>query len=101
VCADPEVLVVAACGFDAERTRQDLPILAAYPGFNRLSCVRSGRVYLVDGNSYFSRPGPRLVDSLEIMAHVLHPDHHPLPTGVPAAQRITAEEMVSSNCYKH
>jgi iron complex transport system substrate-binding protein len=92
VCADPEVLVIACCGFDTERTRKDLPILAGYPGFSDLACVRSGRVYLVDGNAYFSRPGPRLVDSLEILAHLLHPQVHPLPCGLPAAQQLTPED---------
>jgi iron complex transport system substrate-binding protein len=92
VRADPEVLVIACCGFDAERTRQDLPILAAYPGFDGLACVRTSRIYLVDGNAYFSRPGPRLVDSLEILAHALHPGVHPLACELPAAQRLTAEE---------
>jgi iron complex transport system substrate-binding protein len=93
VRADPEVLVIACCGFDTERTRQDLPILAAYPGFNGLSCVRGGRVYLVDGNAYFSRPGPRLVDSLEILAHALHPHVHMLPPRLPAARRLMREEL--------
>jgi len=87
--ANPDVLVIACCGFNVERTRQDLPILAANPGFDDLACVRSGRVYLIDGNSYFSRPGPRLVDGLEILAHALHPQVHPLPGGLPAAQRLT------------
>jgi iron complex transport system substrate-binding protein len=86
---DPEVLVVACCGFDAVRTRQDLPILARYPGYGDLACVRAGRVYLVDGNAYFSRPGPRLVDSLEILAHALHPQIHALPSALPAAQQLT------------
>jgi iron complex transport system substrate-binding protein len=93
VRADPEVLVIACCGFDAKRTRRDLPILAAYPGFDNLACARSARLHLVDGNAYFSRPGPRLVDSLEILAHALHPHDHPLPFGLPAAQRLTAEEL--------
>ncbi|MEM0913458.1 MAG: cobalamin-binding protein [Planctomycetota bacterium] len=90
VQADPEVLAIACCGFDTERTRQDLPILAGYPGFRDLACVRQGRVYLIDGNAYFNRPGPRLVDSLEILAHALHPETHPLPTGLPAAERLDA-----------
>ena len=64
----PDVLFVACCGFDAERTRHDLSTLAARPGFNELACVRSGRVYYSDGSAYFNRPGPRLVDSLEILA---------------------------------
>jgi iron complex transport system substrate-binding protein len=89
VRANPEVMIIACCGFTAERTRQDLPILAAYPDFTELACVRSERVYLVDGNAYFSRPGPRLVDSLEILAHALHPALHPLPRGLPAAQQLT------------
>lgn len=77
--ADPEVLVIACCGMTIQRTLADLPILAAYPGFAELTCVRTERVYVVDGNAYFSRPGPRLVDSLEILAHALHPATHPLP----------------------
>ena len=93
VYADPDVIVIACCGFDVERTRQDLPILAAYPGFDRLACVRSGQVYLMDGNAYFSRPGPRLVDSLEILAHALHPHIHPLPSGLPPAHRLTSQEL--------
>jgi iron complex transport system substrate-binding protein len=81
----PEVLVVACCGFGVERTLQDLPILLGYPGWAGLPCAKAGRVYVVDGSAYFSRPGPRLVDSLEILAHVLHPETHPLPPGLPAA----------------
>ncbi len=91
--ADPEFLMIACCGFPVERTRQDLPILATVPGFDSLSCVRSGQVYLVDGNAYFSRPGPRLVDSLEMLAHTLHPNIHPLPAGLTAAHRLTKEEL--------
>lgn len=86
----PEVMLIACCGFDLERTRQDLPILASQPGWSELPCVRQGRVFMVDGSAYFSRPGPRLVDSLEILANVLHPDIHPLPLSLPAAQRVVA-----------
>ncbi len=76
--ADPDLLFVALCGFDLERTRRDLGILAEMDAWQELSCVRNGRLFYTDGNSYFSRPGPRLVDSLEILAHCLHPDLHPL-----------------------
>lgn len=78
VHADPEILVIACCGQEVARARQDLPILAANPGYGDLACVRSQRVYLLDGNAYFSRPGPRLVDSLEILGHILHPTVHNL-----------------------
>jgi iron complex transport system substrate-binding protein len=90
VAAQPEVLVIACCGFSAERALQDVPILERQPGWADLPCVRLGQVYIVDGSAYFSRPGPRLVDSLEILASALHPEVHPLPEGLPAAQNILA-----------
>ena len=68
VAADPEVLLIACCGFDVPRTLQDIPILREYPSFNDLGCTAGNRVYVVDGNAYFSRPGPRLVESLELLA---------------------------------
>jgi iron complex transport system substrate-binding protein len=70
----PEVLVVAQCGFGVERSAQDMPALEALPGYADLPAVRDGRVYLVNGSDYFSRPGPRLVDSLEMLAALLHPN---------------------------
>jgi iron complex transport system substrate-binding protein len=84
----PEVLLIACCGFSIPRTLQDLPLLWSFPGWSDLPCVRSERVYVVDGSAYFSRPGPRLVDSLEILAHALHPEVHPLPAGLPAAMQM-------------
>ncbi|MEM6472986.1 MAG: cobalamin-binding protein [Planctomycetota bacterium] len=69
--ADPELLVVACCGFTPERAREDLPILESKPGWASLSCVRDRQVHFVDGSAYFSRPGPRLVDSLEILAELV------------------------------
>jgi iron complex transport system substrate-binding protein len=91
--ADPEFLILACCGFDVARTLQDLPILTRYPNFERLTCVQSRNVYVVDGNAYFSRPGPRLVDSLEILANTLHPLDHSLPSGLRAARRSTHREL--------
>jgi iron complex transport system substrate-binding protein len=75
--ADPDVIVILPCGFDLARTRSELGPLAAQPGFGELRAVRKGRVYLTDGNQYFNRPGPRLVESLEILAEILHPDEFP------------------------
>jgi iron complex transport system substrate-binding protein len=71
--ANPEILVIACCGHGVERTRKDLPPLESLPGWGELRAVQTGRVYLVDGSSYFSRPGPRVVDTLEILATLLHP----------------------------
>jgi iron complex transport system substrate-binding protein len=79
----PDVLFIACCGFPVERALEDIAILRRQQGWDGLPCVREGRVYVTDGNAYFSRPGPRLVDSLEILAHTLHPRVHPLPEGLP------------------
>lgn len=73
----PEVMVVACCGLDTEGTIREFPLLAGRPGFADLPCAANGRVFAVDGVGYFSRPGPRLVDSLELLAHLLHPDLFP------------------------
>ena len=77
--ADPDVLFIACCGYDLERTLQDMPLLSNKIEWNNLKSVRQNKVYLTDGNAYFSRPGPRLVDGLEIMANALHPNVHQLP----------------------
>jgi len=84
----PEVVVIACCGFGVERTMDDVPRLQDVPGWQDLPAVRQGRVLVTDGSQYFSRPGPRLVDSLEILAHALHPGAHPLPVGLPPAVRV-------------
>ncbi len=70
----PEVMVVACCGFTAERAQQDEPTLRAYPGFADLPCARNSRIHFVDGAAYFSRPSQRLVDSLELLANLIHPE---------------------------
>jgi iron complex transport system substrate-binding protein len=72
--AAPEVLVLACCGYCVVRTVADLPILRSYPGFEGVPAARRGEVYVVDGSAYFSRPGPRMADSLEILAEILHPE---------------------------
>ena len=75
--ADPDVIVVSPCGFDLARTREDMPVLAALPGWSDLRAVRGGRVALADGNAYFNRPGPRLVESLAILAEIFHGGERP------------------------
>ena len=70
---DPDILLLLPCGFSIARTRDEMPVLTEKPGWRDLKAVRSHQVYLTDGSQYFNRPGPRLVDSLEILAEVLHP----------------------------
>jgi iron complex transport system substrate-binding protein len=81
--ADPDVLAIACCGHGIERTLQDIPRLEALPGWHQLRAVNSRRVYVADGSSYFSRPGPRLIDTLEILASAFHPQayHEDSPAG--------------------
>ncbi|NJM07160.1 cobalamin-binding protein [Candidatus Gracilibacteria bacterium] len=71
----PEVIILAPCGFDLARCAAEAAeILPHRTGWSALPAVRQGRVYAVDGNAYFSRPGPRIVDSLELLAEIVHPD---------------------------
>ncbi|MEJ6772939.1 MAG: ABC transporter substrate-binding protein [Porticoccaceae bacterium] len=85
VDAAPDIIFIALCGFNVERSLQDVEAFLKTEGFIELHRRTGTQVYLVDGNAYFSRPGPRLVDALEIMANALHPDIHPLPEGMDAA----------------
>jgi iron complex transport system substrate-binding protein len=72
--ADPEAIVVLPCGFDVARTRRELPALSGRPEWRELRAVRAGRVCLADGHALMNRPGPRLVESLEVLAEILHPE---------------------------
>jgi iron complex transport system substrate-binding protein len=72
--ADPEVVLLLPCGFKIAQTIQDLNLLTENPAWANLRAVKQGRVYLIDGHHFFNRPGPRLVESAEIVAEILHPD---------------------------
>jgi iron complex transport system substrate-binding protein len=72
--ADPDVIITMPCGFDLERTGAEMYWLDRRPEWPKLRAVQTGQVYLADGNQYFNRPGPRLVDSLQILAEILHPE---------------------------
>lgn len=82
---DPQVLLIAPCGFDLTRSRAEARVVADLPGFAELTAVRTGRVYVLDGNAHLNRSGPRVVDSLELVAALLHPRHFSLPEGLFAA----------------
>jgi len=72
--ADADVILVFPCGFTLSRTRDEYPILTGHAEWEQLRAVRNGRVFLIDGHHYLNRPGPRLVDSAEIIAEIVHPD---------------------------
>jgi iron complex transport system substrate-binding protein len=70
--ADPDIIVVAPCGFDLRKTREAANALVGLPDWNGLRAVVSGAVACVDGNAYVNRPGPRLIDTAEIFAQIFH-----------------------------
>jgi len=74
IAYDPQALFISPCGFDLQRSVQDASSLQNRPGWQNLSAVQNGRVWVIDGNAYLNRSGPRLVDSLEILAHLTHPN---------------------------
>ena len=70
--ADPDFLIIAPCGFGIDRTLRELPLLEALPGWRQLKSVKAGRVALADGNLYFNRSGTTIVETVEIIAEILH-----------------------------
>lgn len=85
---EADLIFIALCGFDIQRSLQDVALLKQHEVWQQLPAVRNNRVFLTDGNAYFSRSGPRLVDSLEILAHALHPKTHPLPAFLEPATNV-------------
>lgn len=88
--AKPEIIFIALCGFNVERSMQDVEDFFSSQEFSVLRDQVGSKIFLVDGNAYFSRPGPRLVDALEIMANAIHPLIHKLPSNLPVAIKLTS-----------
>jgi len=74
VAQDPDIIFVSPCGFDISRTLEEMHLLSSKPEWKSLKAVSAGRVFVADGNQYFNRPGPRLAQSLEILAEITHPN---------------------------
>jgi iron complex transport system substrate-binding protein len=87
----PDVVVVMPCGFHLESVLGQADQLADFPGWFDLPAVRSGRVFAVDASSYFARPGPRVVDGTELLAHLIHPQHFGWEGPDDAFRRLTFE----------
>jgi iron complex transport system substrate-binding protein len=75
--ARPEIIVLALCGYDVDRAQRDYELLRKFPGFDSLPAAQNNRIHIVDASAYFARPGPRIVDSLEFLAGILHPEEFP------------------------
>jgi iron complex transport system substrate-binding protein len=85
----PEIIVLALCGYDINRARRDYELLRSFPDFDSLPAAHDGEIYLVDAGAYFARPGPRIVDSLEILAGILHPrEFHEFASRGPEDPRV-------------
>ncbi len=90
VRAQPGAILVMPCGFGLERAAREMHWLTNRAGWSGLPAVRQGRVWVADGNQYFNRPGPRLVDSLEILARLLHPDLFPSDPHFPSTENASS-----------
>jgi iron complex transport system substrate-binding protein len=88
----PEIIVLTCCGFDVERCARESRILAGFPGAHALPAIRDNQVFATDSAAYFARPGPRIVDSLEILAHILHPEIVPAPQLPGAFRKLRVSE---------
>jgi iron complex transport system substrate-binding protein len=94
----PEILVLMPCGFDLEETIADAQGLSAYPNWKDIPAVRSGRVYAVNANAYFARPGPRVVDGTALLAHLIHPDLFEWTGATRAFERVEYSEASETVC---
>ncbi|HYR03888.1 MAG TPA: cobalamin-binding protein [Nitrososphaerales archaeon] len=88
---DPEVLILMPCGFEVERAVEDMSLLARKDGWRSIAAVRKGTVFATNGSAYYSRPGPRLVDGLELMGRMIHPEAFGSETPPNRARRVGLE----------
>jgi len=89
----PEIIVLSPCGFDANQVMEEAHVLASYEGWEKIPALQSSRIYAVNASAYFSRSGPRVVDGLEILSHIIHPElfaENPHPEAV----RMVPKELV-------
>ena len=85
----PEVMIVSPCGFNLNKVLEHTPQLFHLPDWQDLPAVSQGRVYAIDANSYFARPGPRVIDGTELLAHLIHPELFSWKGAQDAFQRLT------------
>jgi iron complex transport system substrate-binding protein len=85
----PDVIVLMPCGFDVRRALREAALLKKFDSWHKLPAVKAGKVFAVNGHAFFSRPGPRLVDGLEILGHIIHPEIFPMQVASEHAQKVT------------
>lgn len=89
----PEIIVLTCCGFELARCEHEASILASFEGAAGIPALQNGRVYATDGSHFFSRPGPRIVESLEILAHLIHPELFPPPQIEAAFKQVCVSSL--------
>jgi iron complex transport system substrate-binding protein len=87
----PEIIVLSPCGFDANQVMQEVHVLGSYQGWEKIPAFQSSRIYAVNASAYFSRSGPRVVDGLEILAHIIHPELFPENPHLEAVRMVPRE----------
>jgi iron complex transport system substrate-binding protein len=89
----PEIIILSPCGFDANQVMEEAHVLTSYHGWEKIPAFQSSRIYAVNASAYFSRSGPRVVDGLEILAHIIHPQLFP-ENPHPEAVRIVPKDLI-------
>ncbi len=84
----PEIIVLSPCGYDLKGVKAESHVLASYPDWDKIPAYKSSRIYAVNASAYFSRPGPRVVDGLELLAHMVHPELFPEVPPVDRMERL-------------
>jgi iron complex transport system substrate-binding protein len=92
----PEIMVLTCCGYKLPRVVQEAESLARFPHFHELPAAKNNRVFATNGSDYFSRPGPRIVDSVEILAHLIHPEVFPAPPFAQAFSEVDFSEAIAN-----
>ena len=91
----PEIIVLSPCGFDVNGVMNELPALASYANWDMIPAFKSSKIYAVNASAYFSRPGPRIVNGLELLAHIIHPELFPEVPNRNDARRVELEFLRS------
>ena len=95
--ARPEIIVLALCGYNVDLAQRDYELLREFPGFDSIPAAQAGEIYLVNASAYFARPGPRIIDSLEVLAGILHPKEFPeFASRHTQARRLTQHDLSAS-----
>ncbi len=95
----PEIIVLSPCGFDVQRILEEVHVLSSYSGWNKIPAIQSSNIYAVNASAYFSRPGPRVVDGLEMLAQIIHPELFPQRYGQDDLTKIDPTLLKASSDF--